>query len=60
MSLDFHIGIVSYGIYIPSETETSEEIAARAGLTVSEVTELGIERKPRPGQEDRWHLGPSR
>ncbi len=47
------IGIVSYGIYLPEQVETSEEIAQRAGLTVQEVLALGIRRKCRPSEEDQ-------
>jgi 3-oxoacyl-[acyl-carrier-protein] synthase-3 len=47
------IGIVSYGIYLPEQVETSEEVAQRAGLTVEEVLALGIRRKCRPSEEDQ-------
>ena len=47
------IGIVSYGIYLPDQVETPEEIAAQAGLTPEEVVALGIRRKCRPSDEDQ-------
>ncbi len=47
------IGIVSYGIYLPDQMETSEEVAQRAGLTLEEVLALGIRRKCRPSKEDQ-------
>jgi len=47
------IGIVSYGIYLPDQVETSDEVAQRAGLTVEEVLALGIRRKCRPSEEDQ-------
>jgi 3-oxoacyl-[acyl-carrier-protein] synthase-3 len=47
------IGIVSYGIYLPDQVETSEEVAQRAGLTVQEVLALGIRQKCRPSEEDQ-------
>jgi len=47
------IGIVSYGIYLPGQVETSEEVAERAGLGVEEILALGIRRKCRPSEEDQ-------
>jgi 3-oxoacyl-[acyl-carrier-protein] synthase-3 len=47
------IGIVSYGIYLPDQVETSKEVAERAGLTLEEVLDLGIRRKCRPSDEDQ-------
>ncbi len=47
------IGIVSYGIYLPGQFETSEEEAKRSGLSVEEVLALGIRRKCHPSQEDQ-------
>jgi 3-oxoacyl-[acyl-carrier-protein] synthase-3 len=47
------IGIVSYGIYLPDQVETSEEVAQRAGLTREEILRLGIRRKCRPSKEDQ-------
>jgi len=47
------LGIVSYGLYLPEDFETAEEIALRARLTPAEVTALGIRRKYRPGEEDQ-------
>lgn len=47
------IGIVSYGIYLPDQVETAEEVAARACLTPDQVIALGIRRKCRPSKEDQ-------
>lgn len=47
------IGIVSYGLYVPENFETSTEVATRAGLTPEEVIALGIERKFMPAQDDQ-------
>lgn len=47
------IGIVSYGIYLPDQMETAEEVAQRAGVTPEQVLALGIRRKYRPSQEDQ-------
>lgn len=47
-----NIGLVSYGLYLPAQYETAEEIAGRSGLSREEVRALGIERKCRPGPED--------
>jgi 3-oxoacyl-[acyl-carrier-protein] synthase-3 len=47
------IGIVSYGVYLPQQVETSEEVAQRAGLTPEEVLALGIRQKYRPSEEDQ-------
>ena len=48
-----NIGIVSYGIYLPSAIETSLEVAKKAGLTPEEVIALGIKRKFLPGPDDQ-------
>jgi len=48
-----NIGIVSYGLYLPAETETAEQIAARSGLSIEAVRGLGIEGKCRPEAEDQ-------
>ncbi len=47
------IGIVSFGVYLPDQLETSEEVAQRAGLTLEQVVALGIRRKCRPSEEDQ-------
>jgi 3-oxoacyl-[acyl-carrier-protein] synthase-3 len=47
------IGIISFGIYLPEQVETSEEVAQRAGLTLEEVLALGIRRKYRPSEENQ-------
>ena len=49
----FQLGLVSYGLYLPSGFETAEEVAARAGLTPTEVIALGIQRKHMPSDEDQ-------
>jgi 3-oxoacyl-[acyl-carrier-protein] synthase-3 len=48
-----NIGIVSYGLYIPSDVETAEDVAKRSGLTVEEVLDLGIDSKPIPSGDDQ-------
>jgi len=48
-----HVGIVSYGLYLPESYETAEEIAERSGLSLEEVKALGIERKCFPGKDDQ-------
>ena len=50
---EFQLGIVSYGLYLPSGFETAEEIAKRSGLSREQVIEdLGVERKCFPAAED--------
>jgi 3-oxoacyl-[acyl-carrier-protein] synthase-3 len=50
---EFRLGIVSYGLYLPSGVERAEEIAARSGLSRERVVgELGVERKCLPAAED--------
>lgn len=48
-----HVGIVNYGLYLPSTYETAEEIAESSGLSLEEVKGLGIERKCLPGKKDQ-------
>jgi 3-oxoacyl-[acyl-carrier-protein] synthase III len=48
-----NIGIVSYGLYLPSGMETAEQVAARAGLSIKAVRNLGLESKCRPEAEDQ-------
>lgn len=48
-----NIGIVSFGFYVPQGFETAAEVAARSGLSVDEVTALGIELKFLPAPEDQ-------
>ena len=51
---EFRMGLVSYGLYLPSNFETAEEIAVRSGLSREQVVaELGIERKCLPSEEDQ-------
>ena len=50
---EFQLGIVSYGLYLPSGFETAEEIARRSGLSRDQVIEdLGVEKKSLPSAED--------
>jgi 3-oxoacyl-[acyl-carrier-protein] synthase-3 len=50
---EYQLGIVSYGLYLPSTFETAEEIAWRSGLSRERVIqELGIEKKNLPATED--------
>ena len=48
-----NIGIVSYGLYIPAQFETSEDVAEKSGLTPEAVKALGIERKYLPSPNDQ-------
>ncbi len=51
---EFQMGLVSYGLYLPSRFETAEEIAARSGLSREQVVAgLGIEKKCLPSEEDQ-------
>ncbi len=50
---EYQLGIVSYGLYLPSGFESAEEIAKRSGLSSHQVIEeLGVERKCLPSAED--------
>jgi len=47
------LGVVSYGLYLPSCFETAEEIAGHSGLSRERIVqELGIEKKYLPSAED--------
>ncbi|HOW56653.1 MAG TPA: 3-oxoacyl-[acyl-carrier-protein] synthase III C-terminal domain-containing protein [Smithellaceae bacterium] len=47
------VGIVSYGIYLPKDYETAEEIAKKSGMAAGEITsELGLVKKHKPGAKD--------
>jgi 3-oxoacyl-[acyl-carrier-protein] synthase-3 len=48
-----NIGIVSYGLHVPENFETSTEVATKARLAPEEAVDLGIERKflPAPGDQ---------
>jgi 3-oxoacyl-[acyl-carrier-protein] synthase-3 len=48
-----NLGIVSYGLYLPSGFENADEIAQRAGLEPEAVQALGIERKFLPSPDDQ-------
>ena len=47
------LGIVSYGLYLPSGFENADEVAKRAGLKPEAVRALGIERKFLPSPDDQ-------
>ena len=47
------IGMVSYGLYTPETFETAADLAAKSGLSLDEMKELGIERKCSPSGEDQ-------
>jgi 3-oxoacyl-[acyl-carrier-protein] synthase-3 len=50
---EYSLGLVSYGLYLPADFESAEEIAKRSGLSRSQVIEeLGLERKCLPSAED--------
>jgi 3-oxoacyl-[acyl-carrier-protein] synthase-3 len=50
---DSQLGVVSFGLYLPSGFESAEEIAERSGLSRDQVVgELGIEKKYSPSSED--------
>lgn len=47
------VGIVSFGLYIPEDSMSSNEVAERSGLPRKIVEEkLGFRRKPVPGPDD--------
>ena len=48
-----NLGIVSYGLYLPSGFEDADEMAQRAGLKPEAVRVLGIERKFLPSPNDQ-------
>ena len=48
-----NLGIVSYGLYLPSGFENADEMAKRAGLKPEAVQTLGIERKFLPSPDDQ-------
>lgn len=48
-----NIGIVSYGLYLPDNSENAEAVAAKSGLTSDDVHQLGITRKFVPGPADQ-------
>ncbi len=51
---EFQMGLVSYGLYLPSKFETAGEIATRSGLSSEQVVnELGIQKKCLPSGEDQ-------
>jgi 3-oxoacyl-[acyl-carrier-protein] synthase-3 len=50
---EIKVGIVSYGLYLPKDFETAEEIAAKSGLSKDEIVkEIGLTKKYKPGQDD--------
>ena len=46
-------GIVSYGLYLPKNRQSAEELAAEIGVDAAEIRALGIEEKPVPGPEEQ-------
>ena len=48
-----NLGIVSYGLYLPSGFENADEIAKKSGLKPEALQALGIERKCLPSTEDQ-------
>ena len=47
------VGIVSYGLYLPKDFETAEEIAAKSGLSKDVIVkEIGLTKKYKPAQDD--------
>ena len=48
-----NLGIVSYGLYLPSGFENADEVAKRAGLKPEAVRALGVERKFLPSPDDQ-------
>ena len=47
------VGIVSYGLYLPENKESADQIAAQCGMTVDEVRALGIRQRCLPSKEDQ-------
>jgi 3-oxoacyl-[acyl-carrier-protein] synthase-3 len=48
------VGIVSYGLYLPKDFETADEIAAKSGLSKDEIiNNIGLVKKYKPGQADQ-------
>lgn len=48
-----HIGIVSYGLYLPERFETAEDISGKSGIPLEAIIRLGIERKCIPADDDQ-------
>jgi 3-oxoacyl-[acyl-carrier-protein] synthase-3 len=48
-----NLGIVSYGLYLPSGFENADEIAEKSGLKPEALQALGIERKCLPSTDDQ-------
>jgi len=47
------VGIVSYGIYLPKDYETAEEIAKKSGMSAKDIEgKLGLVKKNKPGAKD--------
>ncbi len=53
MTFRHNIGIVAHGLHLPTEFETKDQVATRAGLSTVDVAALGIEKKCHPGQDDQ-------
>ncbi|MEW5912234.1 MAG: hypothetical protein AB1814_06735 [Thermodesulfobacteriota bacterium] len=48
-----HIGLVSIGLHLPAGREYAAELAGRAGLSLAELAELGIEARCRPTPQEQ-------
>jgi 3-oxoacyl-[acyl-carrier-protein] synthase-3 len=46
-------GIISYGLYLPAESDTAADLAPGTGLSVQQLHDLGLIRKYRPSREDQ-------
>ena len=54
MAEQHHLGLLSYGIYLPPGFETAEMISARSGLSPQQlILEWGVEKKCLPGPQDQ-------
>lgn len=47
------LGIVSYGLYLPEGLEPADQIAARWGIDVNTLYDLGIKQRYVPSKEDQ-------
>jgi 3-oxoacyl-[acyl-carrier-protein] synthase-3 len=48
-----NVGIVSYGLFLPSETESAEALSVKSGLSKEQLADLGIIKKPKPTSQDQ-------
>lgn len=49
----YHIGLVSFGLYLPAEMDSPGELARQAGLSLAQLKALGIEGRCRPAPADQ-------